>query len=90
MTGTAMTEAAEFWSIYKLDVVSIPTNRPLIRSTGEDRVYRTEKEKFKAVVDEISEVHKTGRPILVGTTSIEKSEARLGHAPAARDRATPS
>jgi preprotein translocase subunit SecA len=74
MTGTALTEAAEFWSIYKLDVVSIPTNRPLIRSTSDDRIYRTEKEKFKAVVEEIVDVHKTGRPILVGTTSIEKSE----------------
>ncbi|MCC7136974.1 MAG: preprotein translocase subunit SecA [Planctomycetes bacterium] len=74
MTGTALTEAAEFWKIYHLDVVSIPTNRPLIRTTADDRIYRTEKEKFNAVVDEIVTVHKTGRPILVGTTSIEKSE----------------
>ncbi len=78
MTGTAATEAAEFWSIYKLDVVSIPTNRPLVRTTADDRIYRTEKEKFGAVVEEILEVHKTGRPILVGTTSIEKSERVSG------------
>ncbi len=78
MTGTALTEAAEFWSIYKLDVVSIPTNRPLVRTTADDRIYRTEKEKFGAVVEEIVEVHKTGRPILVGTTSIEKSERVSG------------
>ena len=78
MTGTAATEASEFWSIYKLDVVSIPTNRPLVRTTADDRIYRTEKEKFAAVVEEILEVHKTGRPILVGTTSIEKSERVSG------------
>jgi preprotein translocase subunit SecA len=78
MTGTAATEAAEFWKIYKLDVVAIPTNRPLRRTTADDRVYRTEKEKFGAVVDEILRVHATGRPILVGTTSIEKSERVSG------------
>ena len=78
MTGTALTEASEFWSIYKLDVVSIPTNRPLVRLSGDDRVYRTEKEKFGAVVEEILTVHASGRPILVGTTSIEKSERVSG------------
>ncbi|MDF1700787.1 MAG: preprotein translocase subunit SecA, partial [Planctomycetota bacterium] len=74
MTGTAMTEAGEFWQIYKLDVVAIPTNRPLIRIEQEDEIYATEKEKFHAVVEEIVRVNDTGRPILVGTTSIEKSE----------------
>ncbi len=78
MTGTAMTEAAEFWKIYGLDVVSIPTNRPLVRTSHDDRIYRTEKEKFSAVVEEIATVHETGRPILVGTTSIEKSERVAG------------
>ncbi|MFN3532100.1 MAG: preprotein translocase subunit SecA [Candidatus Brocadia sp.] len=74
MTGTAMTEAAEFDKIYKLEVVAIPTNKPLRRTNFPDRVYRTEKEKFDAIIKEIVEVHKTGRPILVGTVSIEKSE----------------
>jgi preprotein translocase subunit SecA len=74
MTGTALTEAAEFWSIYKLEVVSIPTNQPLIRQELDDQIFRTEKEKFGAVVEEIATVHATQRPILVGTTSIEKSE----------------
>jgi preprotein translocase subunit SecA len=74
MTGTALTEAEEFNKIYKLDVVNIPTNRPLIRKDNEDRVYRTEKEKWEAILDEIKEVSETGRPVLVGTTSVEKSE----------------
>jgi len=74
MTGTAMTEAAEFWKIYKLDVVAIPTNRPMQRINYSDVIYRSEREKYDAIVSEIREVHKTGRPILVGTTSIEKSE----------------
>jgi preprotein translocase subunit SecA len=74
MTGTAVTEAAEFWSIYKLEVVSVPTNRPLIREELDDQIFRTEKEKFGAVVEEIVRVHASERPILVGTTSIEKSE----------------
>lgn len=74
MTGTAMTEASEFWKIYKLDVVSVPTNRPLKRINYTDVIYRTENEKWNAVVDEIQDVHKTSRPILVGTVSIEKSE----------------
>ncbi|MBI3722902.1 preprotein translocase subunit SecA [bacterium] len=74
MTGTASTEAAELWKIYQLDVVSIPTNRPLIRRNFQDVVYRTVKEKFKAVCAEIEAVHAMGRPILVGTISIENSE----------------
>jgi preprotein translocase subunit SecA len=74
MTGTAMTEADEFWKIYKLDVVTIPTNRPLKRVNAPDVIFRTEREKWNAVVEEIREVHGTGRPILVGTVSIEKSE----------------
>ncbi|OGX24683.1 MAG: preprotein translocase subunit SecA [Omnitrophica WOR_2 bacterium RIFCSPHIGHO2_02_FULL_45_21] len=75
MTGTASTEAAEFKEIYSLDVVSIPTNRPLIRSNSPDRVYKSEREKFNAVVEEIGECHNQGRPVLVGTVSIQKSEA---------------
>ncbi|MBI4352743.1 MAG: preprotein translocase subunit SecA [Candidatus Omnitrophica bacterium] len=74
MTGTAATEAQEFHEIYKLDVVVIPTNRPLIRTGHPDRVYRTEREKFDAVAEEITELHEKGRPVLVGTVSIEKSE----------------
>jgi len=74
MTGTASTEAAEFDKIYKLEVVTIPTNKPLQRKNFGDRVYRTEKEKYDAIVQEIVEVHKQGRPVLVGTVSIEKSE----------------
>ncbi len=74
MTGTAETEATEFKEIYNLDVVVIPTNKPMIRIDYPDVVYRTEAEKFKAVVEEIVELHKQGRPVLVGTTSIEKSE----------------
>lgn len=74
MTGTAATEAAEFNEIYKLDVVTIPTNRPLVRKDYDDEIYKTHREKYNALVEEISEVHKKGCPILVGTTSIEKSE----------------
>jgi preprotein translocase subunit SecA len=74
MTGTAETEAAEFDKIYKLEVLAIPTNRPLIRVENPDVVYRTETEKFDAVVAEIKELHESGRPVLVGTISIEKSE----------------
>ncbi len=74
MTGTAMTEAAEFVKIYNLDDTSVPTNRPLVRKNHHDAIYRTEKEKWNAVVDEIKEVHETGRPVLVGTVSIENSE----------------
>lgn len=74
MTGTAFTEAAEFDKIYGLEVVVIPTNKPLIRRSFPDKVYCTAKEKYDAIIEEIAEVHKTGRPILVGTISIEKSE----------------
>jgi preprotein translocase subunit SecA len=74
MTGTAMTEANEFWKIYKLDVIAIPTNKPLIRLNYPDLIFRTEKEKWTAVVDEIVEVHKTGQPMLIGTTDVAKSE----------------
>ncbi|HPO10858.1 MAG TPA: preprotein translocase subunit SecA, partial [bacterium] len=74
MTGTADTEAQEFREIYGLDVVVIPTNRPLLRANHPDLVYRTEREKYNAIIEEIAEVHSEGRPILVGTTSIEKSE----------------
>ncbi|MCD6093840.1 MAG: preprotein translocase subunit SecA [Candidatus Omnitrophica bacterium] len=74
MTGTAATEASEFLQIYKLDVVVIPTNKPLNRTNYPDVIYKTEREKFNAVVKEIEELHKQGRPVLVGTVSIEKSE----------------
>ncbi|MBU1869456.1 MAG: preprotein translocase subunit SecA, partial [Candidatus Omnitrophica bacterium] len=74
MTGTAFTEANEFKAIYGLDVVVIPTNRPLIRASYSDCIYKTEKEKFDAVVDEIAELHEKGRPVLVGTISIDRSE----------------
>ncbi|HMR80328.1 MAG TPA: preprotein translocase subunit SecA, partial [Polyangiaceae bacterium] len=75
MTGTAETEAQEFHSTYKLDVVSIPTNKPLVRVDAEDIVYKTEREKFTAVIKEILAEHEAGRPVLVGTTSVEKSAA---------------
>ncbi|MDA1193987.1 MAG: preprotein translocase subunit SecA [Planctomycetota bacterium] len=78
MTGTALTEAGEFWQIYKLDVVAIPTNRPLIRAEYDDEIYANEPDKFRAVVEEIVRVQASGRPILVGTTSIEKSERLSG------------
>ncbi len=74
MTGTAETEAGEFWDIYKLDVVTIPTNKPVIRNDMADRVYKTQKEKFNAVIAEIELMRNSGRPTLVGTTSVEISE----------------
>ncbi len=74
MTGTAMTEANEFWKVYKLDVVAIPTNRELTRVSYADVIYRSDPEKYGSILQEIREVHETGRPILVGTTSIVKSE----------------
>ena len=74
MTGTAETEAGEFWDIYKLDVVTIPTNKPVARIDMDDRVYKTRKEKYNAVIDEIEKMHQCGRPTLVGTTSVEVSE----------------
>jgi len=74
MTGTASTEAGEFWDIYKLDVVEIPTNRPVIRDDMDDRVYKTAREKYRAVIDEVVRLRKAGRPTLIGTTSVEISE----------------
>ena len=74
MTGTAQTEATEFAQIYKLDVISIPTNVPVIRKDNNDLIYKTESEKFKAVIDEIKKAYERGQPVLVGTASIEKSE----------------
>jgi len=74
MTGTAETEAGEFWNIYKLDVVVIPTNRPIARNDMNDRIYRTKREKYNAVIDEIQKLVDAGRPVLVGTTSVEISE----------------
>ena len=74
MTGTAETEATEFDNIYKLDVIVIPTNKQMLRLENPDVVFRTEKEKYFAVADEIQKLHEKGQPVLVGTTSIEKSE----------------
>ena len=74
MTGTAVTEAGEFWEIYKLDVVEIPTNRPMARKDKEDLIYRTVREKFNAVIEDVVELSKEGRPVLIGTTSVEISE----------------
>ena len=74
MTGTASTEAGEFWDIYKLDVVEIPTNRPVLRNDMDDRVYKTNREKYTAVIEEIEAMRNAGRPVLVGTTSVEISE----------------
>ena len=74
MTGTAETEASEFWSIYKLDVVAIPTNRPVIRDDRQDLIYKTKREKYNAVIEEIVRLVGEGRPVLVGTTSVEISE----------------
>ena len=74
MTGTAVTEAGELWEIYKLDVIEIPTNRPIARDDREDLVYKTKREKYNAVIDQVTELSKQGRPILIGTTSVEISE----------------
>ena len=74
MTGTAVTEAGEFWDIYKLDVVEVPTNRSVIRDDQNDRVYKTQREKYKAVILEVEKMRNSGRPVLVGTTSVEISE----------------
>ncbi|HET8839662.1 MAG TPA: preprotein translocase subunit SecA [Flavobacteriaceae bacterium] len=74
MTGTAVTEAGELWEIYKLDVVEIPTNRPIARKDHEDLVYKTKREKYNAVIDQVTELSKAGRPVLIGTTSVEISE----------------
>ena len=74
MTGTAITEAGEFWNIYKLDVVEIPTNRPIQRNDMDDRVYKTQREKYNAVIDEVIRMRNAGRPVLVGTSSVDISE----------------
>ena len=74
MTGTAITEAGEFWNIYKLDVVEIPTNRPIQRNDMNDRVYKTQREKYNAVIEEVERMRNSGRPVLVGTSSVEISE----------------
>ncbi|MBQ5838989.1 MAG: preprotein translocase subunit SecA, partial [Bacteroidaceae bacterium] len=74
MTGTAVTEAGEFWDIYKLDVVEVPTNRDVIRQDNNDRIYKTQREKYKAVIEEVEKMRNCGRPVLVGTTSVEISE----------------
>jgi len=74
MTGTAVTEAGEFWEIYKLDVVEIPTNRPIARDDKQDLVYKTKREKYNAVIDDVTQLSQAGRPVLIGTTSVEISE----------------
>src|SRR5258708_6216232 len=79
MTGTAMTESEEFFSIYKLEVVEIPTHKPMIRKDITDSIYKTEKAKFSAIVRDIAERHKKGQPILIGTVSIQKNELLAEH-----------
>ena len=74
MTGTAITEAGEFWEIYKLDVIEIPTNRPIARKDREDLIYKTKREKYNAVIDQVTALSQAGRPVLIGTTSVEISE----------------
>jgi len=74
MTGTAITEAGEFWEIYKLDVIEIPTNRPLVRKDDDDLIYKTKREKYNAVIEKVTELSLSGRPVLIGTTSVEISE----------------
>ncbi|MEA2030935.1 MAG: preprotein translocase subunit SecA [candidate division Zixibacteria bacterium] len=74
MTGTAETEAQEFWDIYKLNVIVIPTNKPIVRNDAEDKIYRTRREKYKAIINEIIEKHNEGRPMLVGTVAVDVSE----------------
>ncbi len=74
MTGTAITEAGEFWEIYKLDVMEIPTNRPIVREDRNDLIYKTKREKYNAIIDEVTKLSQAGRPVLIGTTSVEISE----------------
>jgi preprotein translocase subunit SecA len=74
MTGTAETEASEFWDIYKLDVMTIPTNKPIIRKDRNDLVFKTKREKYNAIIDQIAAWQEVGRPVLVGTTNVEVSE----------------
>ena len=88
MTGTAVTEADEFFEIYKLGVVEVPTNMPVIRADHDDQVFRTAREKYAAIVEEIERAHEAGQPILVGTTSIEKSESLSELLKKARSRTT--
>ena len=87
MTGTAETEAKELWDIYKLDVVVIPTNKPVIRADKEDMVYKTARKKFNAVIAEIEELTSQKRPVLVGTTSVDISEKLRQNATAKRNKA---
>jgi len=74
MTGTAITEAGEFWEIYKLDVIEIPTNRPIARKDEDDLIYKTKREKYNAVIEKVTNLSAAGRPVLIGTTSVEISE----------------
>src|SRR5690606_36010261 len=74
MTGTAVTEAGEFWEIYKLDVVEIPTNKPIARIDKHDLIFRSVREKYNAVIEDVVQLSKAGRPVLIGTTSVEISE----------------
>ena len=74
MTGTAITEAGEFWEIYKLDVMEIPTNRPISRADKDDLIYKTKREKYNAIIEEVTKLSSAGRPTLIGTTSVEISE----------------
>ena len=74
MTGTALTEAEEFYDIYKLNVISIPTNKKMLRKDLNDKIFRTEKEKYNAIIKKVIECNTNSQPVLVGTTSIEKSE----------------
>ena len=74
MTGTAITEAGEFWDIYKLDVVEIPTNKPIARKDQNDLIYKTKREKYNAVINDVTGISEAGRPVLIGTTSVEISE----------------
>ncbi|HCO84838.1 MAG TPA: preprotein translocase subunit SecA, partial [Arenibacter sp.] len=74
MTGTAVTEAGEFWEIYKLDVMEIPTNRPIARDDRQDLIYKTKREKYNAIIEEVTKISQSGRPVLIGTTSVEISE----------------
>ena len=87
MTGTAETEAAEFFDIYKLDVVVVPTNQPMVRDDQDDLVYKTKREKYNAVIEEIEDMREINRPVLVGTTSVEVSETTQPDAQARRDAA---
>ncbi|EUA93557.1 translocase subunit secA 1 domain protein [Mycobacterium ulcerans str. Harvey] len=88
MTGTAQTEAAELHEIYKLGVVPIPTNRPMVREDQSDLIYKTEEAKYIAVVDDVAERYEKGQPVLIGTTSVERSEYLSGSSPNGAFRTT--